>query len=185
MATEDDIDLIEGEKPIRQLPCRSGPGWWEFVKYHVEKMLNLCVIQPAAIPWGSPVVVTPKKCGTYRFYVDYRLLNEITLSYSYPLLRMDECIHSLGDEKYLSTLDWNCIYWKIPLKILKRYKTKFAFNSGTSRFDRIPFGLTNSPVTFQRSLDIFLAAYKWKVCLVYLDNIIVFSKDTEWHLKNF
>lgn len=75
VSTEHVIDLIEGAKPIRQLPYRAGPGSREVVKDHVEKILKLGVIGPATIPWASPIVLVPKKDGTYRFFVDYRRLN--------------------------------------------------------------------------------------------------------------
>lgn len=183
-ATEHIIDLTEGAEPIRQPPYRTGIGARAVVKTEVDKMLKKGVIEPATTPWASPVVLAPKKDGTYRFCVDYRRLNNITVRDSYPLPRMDDCIDSLGDAKYMSTLDCNSGYWQIPLKPSHRDRTTFVCHEGTFRFKRMPFGLTNGPATFQRALDIVLAGYKWQTCLVYLDDIIIFSKDAESHLRH-
>lgn len=78
--------------------------------------MKLGVIYPANTPWASPVVMAPKKYGTYRFCVDYRQLNEISVRDSYPLPIMEECIYSLGNARYISTLDFNWGYLIIPLK---------------------------------------------------------------------
>jgi len=184
VATEHTIDLTEGAAPIRQQPYRAGPKAREVVNEHVNKMLEHGVIEPATTPWASPVVLAPKKDGSYRFCVNFRRLNSITVRDSYPLPRIDECVDSLGDAQYLSTLDCNWGYWQIPLREVDKDKTTFVCHSGSYRFNRMTFGLNTAPATFQRALNIVLSAYKWQTCLVYLDDIVVYSRDIEYHFKH-
>ena len=103
---------------------------------------------------------------------------------TYPIPRMDECLDSLGESKVFSTLYCKSGYWQIPVAEEDRPKTTFTCHAGTYQFNRMPFGLMNAPVTFQRMLDILLSGYRWKSYLIYLDDIIIFSKDYDTHLKD-
>ena len=116
------------------------------------------------------------------FCVDYRKLNAVTVKDTYPLPRMDECLDSLRDTKVFSALDAISGYWQMPIPESGRNKTAFSCHSGLYRFSRMPFGLTNAPATFQRAMDILLSPFRWKSCLVYLDDIIIFSKSWEEHI---
>jgi hypothetical protein len=89
---------------------------------------------------------------------------------------MDEFIDSLGDETIFTTLYRNSGYWQIPVRPEDREKTTFTSHEGLYWFLRMPFGLRNAPATFQRFVNITLSGLTWKNCLVYLDDIIVFSK---------
>ena len=97
---------------------------------------------------------------------------------------MDDCIDSLGDASIFSTLDCNSGYWQIPIAVEERDKTAFVSHTGAWQFTRMPFGLANAPATFQRALDILLAGVKWQFCLVYLDDVIIFSKTEEEHINH-
>jgi Reverse transcriptase (RNA-dependent DNA polymerase) len=108
----------------------------------------------------------------------------ITVPDTYPLPRMDECIDSLGDSVVFTTLDWNSAYWQIPVHPGDRDKTTFTSHYDTYRFLRLAFGLRNAPVTFQRAIDIIFSGVKWKTCLVYLDDVIVFSGSRSAHLAH-
>jgi hypothetical protein len=150
----------------------------------VSRMLKAGVIEPASTDWSSPVVLVPEPDGKMRFCVDYRKLNAMTIRDTYPLPRMDEFIDSIGNSRIFSTLDCNCGCWKIPLAAGNTYKTTFTCHEGTYRFLRMPFGLWNAPSTFQRTVDIVLSGLKWKTCLVYLDDIIVFSNTEYDHSRH-
>jgi Reverse transcriptase (RNA-dependent DNA polymerase) len=119
-----------------------------------------------------------------RFCIDYRRLNTVTVRASYPLPRMDECIESLVGASVFSTLDCNRGYWKISVSPEDTEKTTFTSHDGLFWFFRMPLGLNNAPETFQRFVDITLAGLTWKVCLVYLDDIIVYSRSREDHLAH-
>ena len=181
-AVQHHIDLKPGARPHMARPFRAGPKAREFVQEEVKRMLKAGVIEPSQSEWAAPVVIAPKSDGTLRFCVDFRKLNEMTVRDTYPLPRMDDCIDSLGDATVFSTLDANWGYWQVNIAPRDWDKTTFTSHVGTYRFKRMPFGLTNAPATFQRTLDIILNRYTWRTCLVYLDDIIIFSKDKEQHL---
>ena len=183
-ATSHRIELIPEARPVHCQPYRAGPQARQAETTEVDKMLKAGVIEPATSEWASPVVLVPKPDGSLRFCVDYRRLNAITVRDTYPLPRMDECIDSLGDAVVFSTLDCNSGYWKIPLHEADRDKTTFCSHAGTFRFLRMPFGLRNAPATFQRAIDIILSGLKWRTCLVYLDDIIIYSTSREDHFHH-
>lgn len=94
-------------------------------------MLELTFIGPECMTWISPVVLAPRKYGTYWLCVDYRRFNSVTVRDSYPLPRIEEFIDRFGDAKYIYTLEWSSEYFEIPLKKYDHYKTTFVFHSGS------------------------------------------------------
>jgi len=180
--TEHHIDVLPGTRPIASAPYRAGPKAPRAESAEVERMLRMGAIEPAQSAWDSPVVLVPKPDGTLRFCVDYRKLNAVTVRDTYPLPRMDECIDSLRDANIFTTLDCNSGYWQVPVSPGDRDKATFVCHSGLFRYRRMSFGLTNAPATFLRTLDRILSGFKWRSCLVYLDEVIIFSKDMESHM---
>ena len=168
--------------PVFQAAYRAGPQARQRERDEVERMLEMKVIEPSSAEWANPVVLVRKPDGSTRFCVDYRKLNAITTRDVYPLPRMEECIDSLGDATIFSTLDANSGYWQVEIAEEDRDKTTFTCHVGLYRFIRMPFGLSNAPATFQRAMDIILSGVKWDICLVYLDDIIVYSPSYEQHL---
>eukprot|EP00171_Calliarthron_tuberculosum_P006618 IDg6618t1 len=147
-------------------------------------MCSQGVIEPSQSEWASPVVLVPMSDGSLRFCVDCRRLNALNVKDSYPLPRMDDCLDSLGKAAFFSTLECNSGYWQIPVSEPDRPKTAFTSHAGTFQFRRMPFGICNAPATFQRTLDILLAGYRWQSCLVYLDDVIVFSNTFKDHIRH-
>ncbi len=182
--TEHAFDLVPGARPFKSPPFRAGPKTRELVQFEVNKQLKAGVIEPVQSEWAAPVLFDPKKDGKLRFCVDYRKLNTLTVRDSYPLPRMDECIDSLGEATVFTTLDAYAGYWQLPIKKEDRHKTAFVCHTGTYQYNRMPFGLTNAPASFQRALDMILTKYKWKQCLIYLDDVIVFSNSIEDHIQH-
>ena len=129
-------------------------------------------------------MLVPKKDGSLRFCIDYRRLNAKTVTHAYPLPRIDDCLDSLGDAAVFSTFDCNSGYWQIPVASEDRDKTTFITRTGTFRHVRMPFGLRKAPDTFQRALGIILSGLRWQTCLIYPDDVIVFSKDTNEHVAH-
>ena len=183
-ATEHRIELLPGTKPIRQAPYRQGPHKRKETEKAINEMLEAGVIEPANCEWASPVVLAPKPDGTWRFCVDYRKLNAATIADSYPLPRADDCLDSLGTAMVFTTLDCNSGYWQLALAEEDKDKTAFVSHMGTHRYNRMPFGLRNAPASFQRALDIILSGVRWQTCLIYLDDVIVFSQSHEQHVKD-
>ena len=111
-------------------------------------------------------------------------MNAVTRKDSYPLPRIDDTLDALFGMKYFSTLDLASGYWQVELTEKDKEKTAFITREGLFEFNVMPFGLTSAPATFQRLMDLVLAGLKWHNCLVYLDDIIIFSVTFEQHQKD-
>ena len=123
-----------------------------------------------------------KKDGTLRLCIDYRLLNKITIKDKFPLPRIDDTIDALYGARYFTTLDLLSGYWQIEINEADKHKTAFICELGLFEFNRMPFGLTNAPSTFQRAMNNIFKKELYKYVLVYLDDIIIYSKTFEDHL---
>ncbi len=171
-------------KPIRGARFRTSEHDRKFIKQEVEEMLAARVIQPSRSAWGASVVLVPKKDGGTRFCVDYRRLNEITIKDVYPIPRIDATLDRLGGCEYFSALDLTSGYWQVELTKEAKEKTAFVTPTGLYEFTMMPFGLTNAPATFQRLMDGVLASLGYEYCLVYLDDVLIFSRTFEAHLEH-
>lgn len=155
----------------------------EAIQNQVRTMLDDDVIQSSTSPWSSPVVLVKKKDGTLRFCVDYRKLNSVTKKDVYPFPRIDDSLGRLRRAKYFSSIDLRSGYWQIEVDERDREKTAFVTPDGLYEFKVLPFGLCSAPATFQRMMDSVLTGLKWQTCLVYLDDVVVFSTTFEEHLS--
>lgn len=131
------------------------------------------------------MVLVKKKDDTYRFCVDYRKLNAVTKKDVYPLPVIDDLFSYLRGARYFSTLDLYSGYWQVGVKENSKEKTAFVCPEGLYQFEVLPFGLCNAPSTFQKLADTVFYDLKWKKVLIYLDDIIVFSKTFDEHLSRF
>jgi len=176
---------IEKNGPPIQLPMRRTPDALKVViKTQVEDMLAHNIIRDSCSPYAAPVVIVPKKDGDNRFGIDYRGLNKQTVKDKYPLPRIDDTIDALHGSKYFTTLDLFTGYWQIEIAEEDKFKTAFVCELEQFEFNRMPFGLTNAPSTFQRLMNGLLKTLLYKCVLVYLDDIIVFSRSFKAHLED-
>ncbi|GFX01863.1 retrovirus-related Pol polyprotein from transposon 412 [Trichonephila clavipes] len=144
----------------------------------VEKMSsNTCQLREGE----ALVVLIPKPNNQFRLCVDYRKLNEVTVSDTYPLPRIDDILQKAKHTAYISTIDLKSGYHQVNVNPAYRDKTAFVCPFGTYRFKRMPFGLKNAPATFQRLMDIFRRGLH---VLAYLDDIIIMSPTFEQHLAD-
>ena len=177
------IDMGDTQ-PIRQQPYRVGPETQKEIYLQVQEMLSKDIIQPSVSPWASPVVLVKKKDGTYHFCIDFWKFNAVTCEDSYPLPRIDDTLDRLQGTRYFSTLDLMSGYWQCELHPSAREKTAFIMYGGLYEFHVMPFGLCNAPSTFQWLMESVLQGLNWVTCLIYLDDVIVFSKKFDDHLRH-
>ena len=170
---EDDNPFKE---PYRNIP----PALIQEVREHLQEMIEIGAIRESSSPYSSNVVIVRKKDGTIRFCIDYRKLNSRTVRDAYAIPRIDDTLHLLAGAKYFSKLDLKCGYWQVELN--EDDKAKTAFQAGPLGFyecNRMPFGLCNAPATFQRLMERCMGDINLRDCLVYLDDIIIFSSTSK------
>jgi len=173
----------EQNTPFRQ-PLRPQPrAYLPVIDNLVNEMQQQGVIEPSQSDWASNIVLVKKKDGTIRFCVDYRQLNNLTKKDAYPLPRIDTCLDTLSGAVWYSTFDLRSGFHQVTIRPEDANKTTFVCHKGTYRFPRMPFGLCNAPATFQRLMDTVLAGLNFDICLVYLDDIILFSRTLTEHME--
>ena len=174
--------IVTGDhKGIKQSGRRLPFHQREEVKELLDGMLERQVIEPSQGSWSSPVVLVKKKDGSTRFCVDFRQLNAVTKKDAQPLPRIDETLDVLGSARWFSCLDLTSGYWQVEVAPEDREKTAFVTPYGLFQFRVMPFGLTNAPATFQRLMERVLAGLHWTTCLIYLDDILIFSATVQQH----
>ena len=170
--------------PFKEAYRRIPPQMYDEVKTHIQEMLDLGAIRPSNSPWASSIVLVRKKDGRLRFCIDLRRLNNRTVKDAYSLPRIESILDSLGGAQIFTTLDLKAGYWQVEMA--EECKAYTAFTCGPLGFyecDTMPFGATNAPATFQRLMHDCLGDLNMNWCIVYLDDIIVFSDTKEEHIK--
>ncbi|GBM66543.1 Retrovirus-related Pol polyprotein from transposon 297 [Araneus ventricosus] len=170
--------------PIKQYPRRLPLARKEEVDNLVKEMVDNGIIEESSGPWTSLIVLVKKKDGSTRFCVDYRKLNKITKKNSYPLPRIDDTLDALNGSQWFTTLDLKSGYWQVEIRPEDRGKTAFTTGQGLRQFKVMPFGLCNSPATFERLMETVLCGLSSEACLVHLDDIIIVGRTFEEHLNN-
>ena len=176
------INLTD-DTPIKQPHRRIPPQLYDEVRNHIRDMLDAGIIRESNSPYASPIVLVRKADNSLRFCIDYRKLNAITVKDAHALPRIDETLDNLIGSKYFSSLDLKAGYWQIPVKESDIPKTAFTAGPlGFFEFQRMPFGLVNAGATFQRMIQKAMGDLHLTECLLYLDDIIIYSKDFDEHL---
>ena len=112
------------------------------------------------------------------FCIDFRKLNQRTKKDSYGIPRVEDTLHMLSGSNYFSKLDLKSGYWQVELAEEDKEKTAFQVGGlGFFQCNRMPFGLCNAPATFQRRMERCMGEMNLRDCLIYLDDIIIFSRD--------
>uniref|UniRef100_A0A158P4I8 RNA-directed DNA polymerase n=1 Tax=Tetranychus urticae TaxID=32264 RepID=A0A158P4I8_TETUR len=170
--------------PISQKPYRMSEQKRLIAEKSINELMDDGIVIPSCSPWSSPIVLVAKK-GTdeVRLCVDYRKLNEITVKDKFPLPNIQDYLDSLQGMKYFSLLDLRSGYHQMAMDPLDQQKTAFVTPSGLYEYTRLPFGLANGPASFMRMMSIVLSGLIYNTCLIFIDDLLIFSKTEDEHLN--
>ena len=172
--TEHRIELHDAT-PICQRPRRFPEPVTDAIEEQCRQLRKLDIIEPSRSPWSSPVVPVRKKDGSIRLCVDYRRVNSVTKTDSFPMPNLNEHVFSLHGMSYFTTLGLLRGYYQIPLEESSREVTAFSTMKMHYQFKRLSFGLKNAPAAFQREMQEILRLFPSKQVIIYIDNILIMS----------
>ena len=174
---------LDNYTPFKERYCRIPPHWFDEVKNHLKEMIEVGAIRKSNSPWASAIVLVRKKDSSLRFCIDLHKLNAQTIKDAYSLPRIDETLDCLGAATIFTSLDLRSGYWQVEMEEESKPLTDFTVGPlGFYECKRMPFGLTNAPATFQHLMENCLGKLHLSWCIIYLDNIIVFSDSPSEHL---
>ncbi|KAJ9517576.1 hypothetical protein QJQ45_025084, partial [Haematococcus lacustris] len=178
------IPLEPGAKPPFRPMYRMSPAELHEVERQIKELLAHDLIEPSSSPFGAPVLFVTKADGSLRMCIDYRALNKVTVKNKYPLPRIDQLLDRLHGATVFSSLDLQSGYHQIRIQPEDVPKAAFRTPYGHYQFKVLSFGLTNAPATFQAVMNDIFRDYLNDFVVVYLDDILVFSKNKAEHLKH-
>jgi len=177
-----DVDVGDA-RPVKQNAYRVNPLKAKMMNSEVDYMLKHGIIQPSRSPWSSPCLLVPKDGGkSMRFCTDFRKVNSLTKTDCFPLPRIDDCIDMIGCCRFVSKIDLLKGYWQVPLTERAREISAFVTPNGFWEYLVMPFGMKNSPSTFQRMMTGVISGLPF--CHVYIDDVIVGSSSWKEHLDH-
>ena len=171
--------------PFKQKHRRIPPALIQEVRNHLQPLLSAGVISKSHSPWASNIILCRKKDQSIRMCIDYRQLNQRTIKDSYALPRIKEILDSLGGNCYFTVLDMKSGYHQVEINEAHKERTAFTVGPlGFYEFNRLPFGLANAPASYQRLMEECLGDLNMKICFIYLDDLIIFSKTFDEHMDH-
>ncbi|GKB99442.1 putative reverse transcriptase domain-containing protein [Tanacetum coccineum] len=170
--------------PIARVPYRLAPSEMKELSVQLQELLEKGFIRPSASPWGAPVLFVKKKDGSFRMCIDYRELNKLTIKNRCPLPRIDDLFDQLQGSSVYSKIDLRSGYHELRINEEDIPITAFRTRYGHFEFHVMPFGLTNAPAVFIDLMNRVYKPYLDKFVIVFIDDILVYSKDEEEHGKH-
>lgn len=178
------IPLEPGHKPPVRPIYRLSPMEFEELKKQIKELLALGFIEPSRSPYAAPILFVKKKDGTLRMCVDYRALNKLTIKNKYPLPRIDDLLDRLCGCSHFSSIDLRSGYYQLKIAPDDAPKTGFRCPLGHFQFKVLSMGLANAPASFQAAMNNIFSEYLHDFVVVYLDDILIFSRNEEDHFKH-
>ncbi|GBG81190.1 hypothetical protein CBR_g31863 [Chara braunii] len=160
-------------------------GELDELRRQLKELVETGWIRPSVSPYGSPVLFVPKKKeGTLRMCIDYKGLNAITVKNREPLSRIDDLLDRVQGCRYFSKIDLKSGYHQIAIRPEDQHKSAFQTRYDLYEFVVMPFGLYNALGTFQHAMHQIFHDYLDKFVIVYLDDILIFSKTVEEYVAH-
>ncbi|GJP49600.1 hypothetical protein CLOM_g8787 [Closterium sp. NIES-68] len=178
------IELEPGAQPTVRTQWRRTQPELQELRNQLDYLMAKGFIRPSTSPFAAPILFTPKKDGGLRMCTDYRALNRVTIKSRYPIPRTDELIDNLCGARYFFKIDLRGGYHQIRVFADDCHKTAFRTRYGSYEYTVMPFGLTNAPSTFQLTMNGVFRDLLDKCVIIYLDDILIYSKTREQHLKD-
>lgn len=174
---------VTTNKPIRQKPRRFAAEQNKIIDDHIKEMLAQNIIRPSSSPHAQEIVLVKKKDGEWRFCIDYRRLNDVTVADEFPLPRINELIRHIKDSRYFVTLDLRAGYWQIMMDHESIPLTAFRAHQALYEYLVMPFGLKTAPATFSRLMNEVVGDLYWQGVCIYLDDILVHNVEFKEALR--
>lgn len=183
LRTKVHIQLLPGTKPISMPPYYASPAKREVIDKQIDLWLSQDVIKESKSPWGAPVIIVyhndkPRVC------IDWRRLNKATVPDQHPIPKQTDILQALSGAQYLSVFDTLSGFTQMEFDKESHPISAIRTHRGLHHFKCMPFGWRNGLPEFQRAMQEVLASYLWIFTLVYIDDVVVYSRTFKDHLKH-
>jgi hypothetical protein len=175
------IDLMPRAAPVSKTPYRMSTPELKELQMQLEEILKKGYIRLSVSPWGAPALFVKKKYGMLRLCIDIKQLNKVNLKNKYPLPRIDGLFDQLKGARIFSKIDLRSGYHQLRTKEEDISKTAFRTRYGHYEFMVVLFGLSNAPTAFMCLMNGVFHEYLDKFVIVFLDDILIYSKSEEEH----